>query len=66
MTTKTQNARILKHLKDGGRVTALSALERFQCFRLASRICDLKAMGHDIKSQFIETESGKRVKVYWL
>ena len=36
---------IKKFLEDGNSITALDALNRFQCNRLASRICDLKDSG---------------------
>ena len=44
----SQNSRILAHLKRGRAITALQALKLFNCFRLAARVLDLKAAGHDI------------------
>jgi hypothetical protein len=41
-----QNARILAHLQSGRTLTALEALEWFKCFRLASRVCDLRKAGY--------------------
>lgn len=61
-----QNARILAHLQAGRTLTALEALEWFKCFRLASRICDLKKAGHQIEKRTIQTNSGKRVAEYYL
>ena len=61
-----QNARILAHLKTGRAITALDALEWFRCFRLASRICDLKKMGHPIYKRTVKTNSGKSVAEYYL
>ena len=63
---ESQNKQIKKHLEDGHTITAIEALERFKCFRLASRITDLKQSGVPIESQFIELQNGKRVKEYWL
>ena len=63
---ESQNKLIKKHLDDGHTITAIEALERFKCFRLASRISDLKQSGSVIDSQFIEVESGKKVKEYWI
>jgi len=57
---------IKKFLENGNSITGLDALNRFQCSRLASRICDLKDSGVLIDSQFIKLESGKRVKEYWI
>ena len=61
-----QNARILAHLQAGRTLTALEALEWFKCFRLASRICDLKKAGHDVQKRTIKTNSGKSVAEYYL
>ena len=47
----TQNERIIRHLKDYGSITSLEAINEYGILRLASRICDLKAMGYDIKSE---------------
>jgi len=57
---------IKKFLENGNSITGLDALNRFQCSRLASRICDLKDSGMNIESQFIKTPSGKRIKEYWI
>jgi hypothetical protein len=56
-----QNARILAHLQSGRTLTALEALEWFKCFRLASRVCDLRKAGHDVQKRTIKTNSGKSV-----
>ncbi len=74
MTTTNQNpnkelstdqaAKILKYLQTGRKLTAIQAFDKFQCFRLAARIHDLKEE-HDIKSEFIKI-NGKRVKRYFL
>lgn len=54
-----QTERILRHLKDYGSITSLEAMNEYGIMRLASRICDLKAMGYDIRS-----ESTKSVNRY--
>lgn len=41
-TIESQNAKIKSWLLDGKSITALEALNRFGCFRLASRISDLR------------------------
>jgi hypothetical protein len=61
----SQNARILAHMKAGNGITGLEALHRFGCFRLPSRINDIKKMGHDVKREMIEV-NGKRVARYWM
>lgn len=64
--SQSQNAQILAHLKTGGKITALSALEKFNCMRLSARIKDLRNRGHQISSEFIQVASGKRVKQYFI
>jgi hypothetical protein len=61
----TQNAMILEYLESGSPITALEALNRFGCFRLASRIADLRREGHDILSQKVEN-NGKFYSKYFL
>ena len=63
---ESQNQQIKAYLEEGNSITAIQALEKFKCFRLASRITDLKQSGVPIESQFIEVESGKKVKEYWI
>ena len=41
----TQAGRILAYLREGHRITALEALELFQCFRLAARVHELRREG---------------------
>lgn len=65
-SSQSQNARILKHLQSGGKVTALSALDDFQCMRLSARIKDLRDRGYAITDEFITVSSGKRVKQYFI
>lgn len=61
----TQAGRILAHLRAGNRLTALEALEKFQCFRLAARIHELRE-SWEIQERTVETPSGKRIAEYWL
>lgn len=63
---ESQNQQIKAYLEEGNSITAIQALEKFKCFRLASRITDLKQSGVPIDSQFIEVDSGKKVKEYWI
>ena len=63
---RTQNKAILAHLKQGKTITALEALNRFNCFRLAARIYDLKEAGHQVQKRTIELEGDKRISEYSL
>ena len=48
---KSQNAKILNYLKTKKPLTPRDAQEMFSCYRLASRVYDLRAQGHPIISQ---------------
>jgi hypothetical protein len=61
-----QNARILAHLQSGRKLTALEALDWFKCFRLASRVCDLRKAGYLVEKRTIKTNSGKNIAQYYL
>lgn len=63
---ESQKKRILAYMKAGHRITPIEALEKFRSFRLGARIADIKDMGYEVKSEFVTTPSGKRVKAYWL
>ena len=55
MTTQSQNARILAHLKKGRAITPLDALRMFGSFRLSGRIYDLKRAGHRIEKTMVRS-----------
>ena len=61
---QSQNARIAAYLEAGNSITQMEALNLFQCFRLASRISDLRNRGLQIITEKILTPSGKRVASY--
>ena len=63
--TVTQTNEIKAYLKMGYRITAIDALEKFGCFRLAARIKDLKYEGMEIDKVMVETISGARVAQYY-
>ena len=56
-TTKSQVKQILGYLADGKGLTQMEALRMFGCFRLASRISDIKALGYIIQSDFVIVRS---------
>ena len=62
----SQNADILNHLKTVGPLTALDALDLFGCFRLASRINDLRQAGNDIETTEVKLPNGKTIAKYSL
>lgn len=60
----SQCSQILKHLQKRP-ITAIQALQLYECFRLAARIKDLRESGFDINTQMIERD-GKRFARYSL
>lgn len=60
----SQNKQIAAWLLQGNTLTSLEALRRFGCMRLASRICDLRERGMNIKVEKVTTSTGKRVALY--
>jgi len=62
---ESQNKMIKAHLESGQTITAIEALTQYQCFRLASRISDLKKSGYLVDKRMIELPNGKRVAQYF-
>ena len=60
-----QSKEILGYLEKGNKITAIDALDRFGCLRLASRINDLKNKGHEIKAKLIH-KNKKKWSEYWI
>lgn len=66
-SSDSQRMRILDYMKSGKKITSLEALQKFGCFRLASRISDIRNdMGIDVKDEFVLLPNGKRVKEYFI
>jgi len=65
MNAHSQSRAILSALQAGDTLTRLEAERRFGCARLAARIADLRAMGHDVKTAW-EKSNGKRYARYYL
>ena len=66
MTTQTQEQQILDYLESGLSLTAYGALTKFGCLRLSGRIHRLRERGHDIRTQMVELNNGKRIARYTL
>jgi len=63
----TQKDMILDYLKLGQSLTPMEALKYFGCFRLASRISDLRRKGYSIDRTMVEDKkTGKRYASYSL
>ncbi len=66
MNTTSQKVEIHNFLKSGKALTALDALRKFGCLRLAARIADLRDEGVRIVSTPKVLRTGKRVVSYSL
>jgi|TARA_B100000085_G_C18476717_1_gene485465 hypothetical protein len=62
----SQNAMILNFLESGGSLTPIEALEKFQCFRLAARMNDLRNKGYVIQTEILKDDNGKSYASYSL
>jgi hypothetical protein len=60
----SHSIQILNHLTKGP-ITAIDALNNYECFRLAARINDLRMDGHKIHTE-IARKDGKRYAKYHL
>lgn len=60
----SQLTNILKHLETRGSITAMEALELYNCFRLAARINDLRGQGHQITTDEVKLANGKTIARY--
>ena len=65
-SSASQCAQIKDWLEQGNVIDGMIALNLFGCFRLPSRICDLKERGMKITDRWKVTNTGKRVKEYLL
>ena len=65
-SNKSQCAKILKHLNRWGSISAITAINKYRCYRLGARIYNLKREGFNIETHIVETTKGKRFAVYYL
>ena len=62
----SQEERIMDHLKAGGTLTPMDALEQFGCWALSSRVADLNRLGAGIKKTMEKGDNGKRYARYFI
>lgn len=61
----TQSQRILRHLEDYGSITQMDAMKDYGIMRLASRVNDLRKLGHPIVSERVEGMNRYGEKCHW-
>ena len=59
-----QTEMIKEHLDAGKTITSLEALNLFSCFRLASRMHDLKKEGYTFNKEMVKIGDGRKVARY--
>lgn len=60
----SQTKQIANYLNKGRKLTPIDALNKFGCFRLASRINDLRNEGMKISTKIIKLENKKQIAQY--
>lgn len=55
---------IKAHLDKGESITAIEALNMFQCFRLAARMHDLKESGYPFMKEMVKLDNGRTIAQY--
>jgi len=50
---ESQNAAVLDHLTKHGSITALEAVQKLNCWRLAARVYDLRKYGWNINTMMV-------------
>ena len=62
----TQEEKILKHLKENGSITTMTAFRRYGITRLSGRIYDLREQGYEIDMVWETSPNGARYGRYIL
>jgi len=65
MKNNSQNFKILNHMINRRSITPMEALNKYGCFRLASRIHDLSGLGLEINRKMV-TKNNKKYAEYSL
>ena len=61
---ENQTKMIKAHLDEGNSITAIEALNKFYCFRLAARMHELKESGYPFMKEMVKLDNGKSVACY--
>lgn len=62
----TQCEQVLRHLRQEGSITQREAARRYEIYRLAARIYDLRRQGHQIEKEMETSDDGKQYARYYL
>ena len=56
----SQEKQIKHYLESGGKISGISALDRFGCYRLSSVIFNLREKGLNIKTKMVKNNNGQK------
>lgn len=62
----SQRTQIINHLMTKGPLTVLTAIKYIGCYAISQRCGELRREGFAIESRWVELESGKKVKEYYM
>ena len=62
----SQTEVLLSYMEHYGSITPLEAVLDLRCLRLAARVHELRRRGHNIKTEWYKTTTGKQVASYKL
>ena len=65
-STMTATEQILNELRKGRKISGITALNEFRCYRLSSVIHNLRNQGNDISTEMIHTDDGKEYAEYYI
>jgi hypothetical protein len=65
-TGANQRDILLQALRNGERLTVMSAMNDYGVYALSQRIGDIIRAGHKVEKGWYETVTGKRVRMYWM
>lgn len=63
-STESQKKKILAALQRGERLTALNMLFKFGVMQASARICELRAEGHNIETNWLQKGKKRFVEYY--
>lgn len=65
-TSASQSEQLYAAMMEGEAINPYKAWVKFSCYRLASRISDLRKEGKQISDRWLVSATGKRVKEYYM
>lgn len=65
-TSESQSKQLYAAMMQGEVINPYKAWVKFSCYRLASRICDIRKEGKQISTRWMTSATGKKVKEYYM